>query len=414
MISGAVCEKLADNLRLVEFAGRSGFLWCRSNVGVAGLGVARRVWVEPDAREELSAIVGRELEAFSSGLDGLPPGVGPVAFMSLPFGPDEPATFVIPRVAVRCSEDGSVWRTDITAGGDELPEVEQSCDAESNCEAELDSEPNTFRVSCIDDPQQWRDALFDARSELQAGVAHKVVLARAVEVYAERPIRQDAVLEVLNREYGGCIIYSVDGFVGASPELLVSRLDDVVRAHPMAGTRPRGHDPQEDALIASGLLCSDKDRREHQITIDAVIDSLLDYCSYLDAEPEPSIVSMRNVSHLASIVEGRLHLPVPSILELVHALHPTPAVCGEPRQAALEMIRKYEPRPRGPYAGPVGWVDAAGNGEFAVGIRGAQINGTRAEIWAGVGVLADSDPDAELAETEAKLAAMLGAVTGHP
>src|SRR5262249_19668392 len=161
------------------------------------------------------------------------------------------------------------------------------------------------------------------------------------------------------------------GFVGATPELLVSRLGDIVRSHPMAGTVARSADPTTDTRLAAGLLASAKDREEHRITIDMVHDTLLPYCSYLDEEAEPSVVAMANGQPLATMVEGRLSAPAASVIELMTALHPTPAVCGSPRPAALAMIGRLEGFDRSRYAGPVGWVDAAGNGEWAVGIRSA-------------------------------------------
>jgi isochorismate synthase EntC len=133
-------------------------------------------------------------------------------------------------------------------------------------------------------------------------------------------------------------------------------------------------------------------------------------CSYLDAEAEPSIVAVANVQHLGTLVEGRLRSPHPTVLELVAALHPTPAVCGRPRAAALALIERLERMDRGSYAGPVGWVDGTGNGQFAVGIRTAEFDGRRARIRAGNGIVADSDPSSELAETQSKLQALLSAI----
>ena len=191
----------------------------------------------------------------------------------------------------------------------------------------------------------------------------------------------------------------------------MSRTGDVVRAQPMAGTAPRGGDPATDARLAASLLASPTYRHEHQITIDMVYDTLLPWCSYLDYEPEPSVVGVANVQHLATMVEGRLSQPAPSILELVAALHPTPAVNGWPRDEARAWIEEHEGFDRGRYAGTVGWVDARGNGTFAVSIRCADIDGTTARLVAGNGIVADSDPDTELAETQVKLQAMLSALT---
>ena len=204
--------------------------------------------------------------------------------------------------------------------------------------------------------------------------------------------------------------FAVDGFVGASPELLVSRVGDVVRAQPMAGTTPRTGEPEADQRRAGELLSSEKNRQEHQITIDMVHDTLLPWCSFLDAEPEPSVVPAGPVQHLASIVEGRLSHPTPSVLDLVAALHPTPAVGGWPRTEALALIDELEHVDRGRYAGPVGWVDAEGNGAWAVGIRSVQLEGRSARLFAGVGVVEDSDPLAELEETRSKAQALLGSI----
>jgi isochorismate synthase len=261
------------------------------------------------------------------------------------------------------------------------------------------------------DPAEWC-ALVERLTEVLAGGSSlaKVVLAREVVVQADRPLDRVAVLSRLRAAYPDCHLVSVDGLVGASPELLVSRTGDIVRSHPMAGTAPRGGDPTTDQRLAASLLASAKDRAEHQITIDMVHDTLLGWCSYLDYEAEPSVVAVANVQHLATLVEGRLSRPAPSVLELVAALHPTPAVAGWPRDEAVAWIGAHEGFDRGRYAGTVGWVDAGGNGTWAVALRCAEINGTEARVFAGNGVVVDSDPQAELAETQAKLQALLSAV----
>ena len=219
-----------------------------------------------------------------------------------------------------------------------------------------------------------------------------------------------AVLIRLRASFGSSHLYAVDGFIGASPELLVARHGDVVRAHPLAGTTPRTGDPTVDARLAAQLIASTKDQVEHRVTIEMVRDTLLPWCSYVDWEAEPSVVTVANVQHLGTHVEGRLSTPAPSVLDLVAALQPTPALGGYPRADALALIAELEPFDRGRYGGPVGWVDARGDGEWAVGIRCAQVRGHTARLLAGVGVVAASDPDAELAETQAKFQAMLSAL----
>jgi menaquinone-specific isochorismate synthase len=245
---------------------------------------------------------------------------------------------------------------------------------------------------------------------MRTGRLDKVVLARELIVEADDDIDPLVVLERLRAGYPGAMVYAVDGFVGATPELLVSRHGDLVRSHPHAGTTRRTGDPTTDARLAAALLASVKDRAEHRIAIDAVLDTLLPFCSYVDSEPEPSIVTLANVQHLATLVEGRLSSPPASVLALVAALHPTPAVCGSPTDEALVLIDELEGFDRGRYAGAVGWVDARGDGRFGVAIRCAEIDGRRARLFAGNGIVADSDPQVELAETRAKLQAMLGAI----
>ena len=271
--------------------------------------------------------------------------------------------------------------------------------------------PSEVTVRSVTDPDEWSNAVSSAVARIAATELTKVVLAREIEVTADRPFDAATILRRLHAASPAAFAYSVDGFVGATPELLVSRLGDVVRAQPMAGTLPRTGDPDADARRAGELLGSHKNRVEHQITIDMVHDTLLSWCSYLDAEPQPSIVAAGPVQHLATMVEGRLSSPEPSVLELVAALHPTPAVGGWPRAEAIALQAELEGATRGRYAGPVGWVDASGNGSFGVGIRGMQLDGTTARLFAGVGVVAESDPLAELEETRAKAQAVLSALT---
>lgn len=266
-------------------------------------------------------------------------------------------------------------------------------------------------IDAVPDRDTWRDLVAEATRRINAGELTKVVLARRVTVNTTT-----TPVELANRLFAQHTTgyrYLVDRFVGASPELLVSRQGDVVRAEPMAGTLPLTGDPDADAAAAARLLNSHKDRLEHQITIDALLDGLISSCSYADSEPEPHVAAAGTVQHLATRVEGRLAQPPAHILDLVARLHPTPAVGGSPTVGALELIRELEPFERGRYAGAVGWVDGKGDGEWAVAIRCAELSdaaGGQATLHAGVGVVADSDPAAELAETDAKLRTMLGAL----
>ena len=332
----------------------------------------------------------------------------PVAFGALPYDRDAAASLVVPSVLHARSAEGERWTTTVAPAAGGTPGIGPESEPERGRVA---SAPNAVTVRSVTDPEAWTGAVSSAVERIAAADLTKVVLAREIEVIADRPFDAATILRRLRTASPAAYAYSVDGFVGATPELLVSRIGDVVRAQPMAGTLPRTGDPDADARRAGELLGSHKNRMEHQITIDMVHDTLLSWCSYLDAEPQPSIVAAGPVQHLATMVEGRLSSPELSVLELVAALHPTPAVGGWPRAQALALQADLERTSRGCYAGPVGWVDASGNGSFGVGIRGMQLHGATARLFAGVGVVAESDPLAELEETRAKAQAVLTALT---
>jgi menaquinone-specific isochorismate synthase len=326
---------------------------------------------------------------------------GPVAFGALPFDRTMPGRFTIPATMWSRTSDGDRSRTDVF-----VPDVQPIPEETTGVVVE----PAELTIRSALPPRQWCDAVSAARDRIRAGELIKVVLAREIEVLADSPIDHVGLWLRLLEAHPMAFCFAVDGFIGASPELLVSRSGSTVRARPMAGTTPRTGHGDVDQRRAGELLASEKNRSEHQITIDAVHDRLLGWCSYLDAEPSPSVVPAGPVQHLATLVEGRLSQPEPSVLDLVAALHPTPAVGGEPTTAALAVQSELEPASRGRYAGPVGWVDSTGNGTFAVGIRSIELDGERGRLFAGVGVVADSDPESELAESRAKAQAVLSAI----
>jgi menaquinone-specific isochorismate synthase len=216
----------------------------------------------------------------------------------------------------------------------------------------------------------------------------------------------------LRSSFGNSYRYSIDGFIGASPELLLEIDGHIIRSHPLAGTTPRTGDPETDSELAQKLISSMKDQVEHRVVIDVIHDMLLPYCSYLDWEPEPSVIQVANVQHLGTLIEGHLSDDHPHILELARQLCPTPALGGHPRNLALQIINEVEGFDRKNYGGAVGWINAEGNGTWAVAIRCAELSHDRkiARLIAGGGIVAASDPDAELAETQAKFQAMLSAI----
>lgn len=394
-------RRVDRDLDLLELAGRDGLLIERSRVGLAGRGVALRVALA-DAAEVLAAIEADDEVGV--------PGTGAVAFGALPFQPDPSVELVIPEVVWGRADDGTRWVT--TIGPVDGPDRTES-EVMGAPDVTPAVDPSQITVQPVKAVAWWCELVAHATKAMrEAGPngLRKVVLAREVLVDADVPFDRSVIIARLRGAYPGCFLFHVDGFLGASPELLVGRSGDVVRAQPMAGTAPRGGDPATDARLGAGLLASPTYREEHQITIDMVYDTLLPWCSYLDYEAEPSVIGVANVQHLATLVEGRLSQPPPSILELVTALHPTPAVNGLPRDLATAWILEHEGFDRGRYAGTVGWVDGRGNGTWAVSIRCAEVHGAHARLYAGNGIVADSDPDTELAETQVKLQAVLGAL----
>lgn len=398
--------RLDADIDPVALGARSGLLWAREGFALAGIGEAESIPFGPGRAAEASARL-----AALTGVDDVDvPGTGAVAFAALPFDRELTDRLIVPRIVVgRAAIDGQRW---ITVVGDvSLDEAMAEVMSVLEQPVPAGPEPSSFRLDSTLAPEIWRDEVVGfARDRIQAGDLDKAVLARELRLRTDHPIDIATVVERLSSAYPAAILFSVDGFVGASPELLVARDGDIVRAHPLAGTAPRSSDPATDASHSAALLSSTKDRWEHRITIDWLLDTLLPFCSYVDAEPEPTIVTLANVHHLGTRVEGRLSGPASSVLELVEALHPTPAVGGQPQDVALTLIEALERADRGRYAGPCGWVDGAGNGGFAVSVRSAEISGTEARIFAGVGVVGDSDPAAELAETRSKFQAMLGAL----
>lgn len=390
----ATTRRYHGDLDLNDVARGDGVLFVRSGIGVAGRGVAARV----SADRALSTLRAIEHDDESNGV------AGPIALGALPFLDTDDTELLVPVVVARKDDQGRTWVTRILGH-----------DAD-----DLDLEPSsrprptsgTFTIRPITSIEVHRNAVKAARDAVRRGEIVKAVIARALEVEADHDIDVHAVLLRLRASFGASYRYSIDGLIGASPELLVSVRGDVVRSHPLAGTTPRTGDPATDAELARALIASTKDQVEHRVVIDVVHDTLLPDCSYLDWEPEPSVIPVANVQHLGTLIEGRLSDPRPDSLTLARRLCPTPALGGHPRDEALRLIGEVEGFTRGRYGGAVGWIDATGDGEWAVTIRCAEFSDDRrrARLVAGGGIVADSDPDAELAETQAKFQAMLSAL----
>jgi len=392
----AVTRPLGRSVDLNDVARGDGYLFVRDGVGVAARGVAARVALA-------------DVPAFLSAIEHVDEvgGCSPIALGSLPFEAHLPAALIVPSLVVGKAADGRQWVTRIEDGDEPVDDLDVLAGFPR-------PEPSAaaFTVGEMAPTERYLDAVRAARDAVKQGRLAKAVIAREVAVTSDRPIDVHAVLLRLRASFGSSYRYSIDGFIGASPELLVRVDGNTIESHPLAGTAPRTGDPTTDARVAAELIASTKNQIEHRSVIEMVHDTLLPWCSYLDWEPEPSIVTVANVQHLGTRVEGWLSDPRPNVLELVRALLPTPALGGSPRDAAAELIAKVEGFTRGRYGGAVGWVDASGNGTWAVAIRCAELSDDRrsARLVAGGGIVAESDPLAELAETQAKLQAMLSAI----
>jgi len=257
---------------------------------------------------------------------------------------------------------------------------------------------------------EWTRIVAEAVTAIKDEAIRKVVLARSVIVRSDTAPDGFNILSHLERSYRQCFGFGwrVNGatFIGASPELLVRSSGGVVTSNPLAGTAPRGEGEAEDRMLAEALMRSEKDRIEHRYVVDDVAERLAPLADDLIVPAEPSLKRMATVQHLSTRVTGTTR-PGAHVLDLVDALHPTPAVGGTPRDPALAFIEDAEPFDRGWYTGGIGWIDAAGDGEFAIGLRCGLLEGTNAHVFAGAGIVADSDPDAELLETRLKFRPML-------
>src|SRR5438067_2534115 len=276
------------------------------------------------------------------------------------------------------------------------------------------SAARALEVSAVRNPIAWTAAVEAAAARLRAGEAEKVVLAREVVAHGDGVVSAGAVMRALRAAYPSCFNYLIAGadgtaFAGASPELLVRRSGPRAFAQPMAGSGGRGATDAEDETLARRLIESNKDAHEHRVVSQFVVDALRPFSTAVNARG-PEVVRFTNIQHLATSVDAQLNHPAADVLTLAAALHPTPAVGGWPRDAADLLIDELEGMERGWYAGAVGWIDGRGDGELAIALRCGLLWEDGARLYAGVGVMPDSDPARELEETELKFKALLTAL----
>jgi isochorismate synthase len=432
---------------LLALAGESGFAWHSPGRTLVTAGVAARIPVPagPGRLERLAATVAALLSPATT------PAGGPLAVGALPFDDATPGLLTVPALILEPAPGGGVLATSVAAGADPpnpaalaarlLPrpspagvEAQGGPGRADGSAASLGGAapgtgrgraaarrggpglgqargeaarwPEVVRVTARWERPGWRAAVAAILDAIAAGHLDKAVLAREVMVEADRPFGRAALLGRLAARGAGAYLYASGGFIGASPELLVARSGRLARSQPLAGTVPRGASPAEEAAGLSWLRTSAKEALEHRLVVDAVTGALAKAADRVEVAAT-QIVRLPTVAHLGTEVTAWLGDPPPSALDLLALLHPTPAVAGTPPQAALDLLARLEPSSRGLYAGPVGWVNGSGDGEWAVALRCATLEGRCVRLFAGAGIVAGSDPDAEWDETASKLRAIL-------
>ena len=397
---------------------------------LAGLGVAQEATSRGAAR---FAEVAREClrtggEAVLDEPRGLPAGAGPAWLGGFAFDPEggasptwsslEPASLVLPELSLcRSGERTFLTLNAVVGPGDDAGRVQGTLEARlAGLRAEaplplLDPHPTAHAgIRSARPPAEFEAAVQAATEQIDAAAMSKVVLAREVIVEAAAAHDPAALFGAMREQFPACFCFCCGtpeaAFLGASPELLVRRSGAGVSTVALAGSTRRSSDPAVDDHLGEQLLRSDKDRREQRIVTERIVRALSPHSVWVEAAPEPEIVKVANIQHLATPVIAQLTEPR-SAIELAGMLHPTPAVGGEPWPPAARAIAELEGMDRGWYAAPVGWMDATEDGEFCVALRSALLRDREAHLFAGVGVVAGSDPAAELAETEVKLGALL-------
>jgi isochorismate synthase len=428
-----------DPSAVVAAARRPGEPWfCfeqpdRDGSAVAALGA---VWALEERGEERFGAVARRLrtlvgDAFADSPEG-PPGSGLIAVGGFAFAADggssrrwqgfAPASLTVPEVSFARKADATWLTVNVTASPDDteddlLARVQRRL---SELRAAplplLDPAPaGAYEVRSAMPPSHYEEAVARAVQRIRGGELEKVVLAREVEVHAPLVHDPGAVVGLLREAFPSCYVFAIGRgdatFLAASPELLIRREGQRASTVALAGSARRSADPAVDDHLGEQLLHSEKDREENAIVARRIARVLSRHSVWVTAAPEPGLVRVANIQHLGAPIRAQLASPIGAV-ELAGLLHPTPAVGGEPSAVAQLLIPALEGLDRGWYAGPVGWTDSVGDGEFCVALRCALLRGRLATLYSGCGIVRDSDPAAELAESEVKLQALLPLLAG--
>ena len=376
--------------------------WLRAGEGLVGWGVFATTTVSgPQRFADARKWWLKQLESFAITNSVHGNGTGPVLFASFSFSSDEESVLIIPQVIVGKKGDKS-WITWI--GSSPQPDLNVSAPDLIHNSITWDSDEHA------DDA--WKSRVSTAVDRIQSGKLDKVVLARDFTGHSDQDIEPRTILKKLAAEYPSTWNFSVAGLVGATPELLLRLSRKMVTSRVLAGTISKTGNDERDLALAASLARSSKDLEEHLYAVQSVADALEPFCTSTNVPDAPYVLHLANVMHLATDVTGAIaeklaHVDAFTILE---QLHPSAAVCGTPREQAGQLITEIESMSRGRYAGPVGWIDAAGDGELGIALRCGQIDGDSIRIFAGCGIVASSDPDKELAESVAKLVPMRSAL----
>ena len=378
------------------------FAWVRAGEGLVGWGVHATTTVSgphrfADARHWWQ----KQLEGFAVTNTVHGNGTGPVLFSSFSFSPDDVSVLVIPKVIVGKKGDKS-WITWI--GSEPQPVLNSNAPALPKVSVTWELDANSA--------EQWKSRVQTAINRIATQELDKVVLARDAVGTSQSPIDPRSVLRTLALEYPSTWNFSVSGLVGATPELLLRLTKSMVTSRVLAGTISKTGDDERDLALAASLARSSKDLEEHEYAVRSVADAIEPFCTSINVPESPFVLHLANVMHLATDVTGALAETLAHVdaFTIIEQLHPSAAVCGTPRPQAGALINEIEEMSRGRYAGPVGWIDAAGDGELGIALRCGQIKGDSIRIFAGCGIVAGSDPDKELAESEAKFLPMRSAL----
>lgn len=405
-IRTAIDRVALDALRTL--AARDGWLLESSDVIRVGFGGSAATITLDEGLEHSSGVVAQLRTHELTGDDG-PPGTGIVAFSSLPFDRSAVAQLDVARFTITQFRAGGAWITALEGALDWRALLD-------GADTPLQETQNVRSITYQPTPDEYAHNVALAVEILRRKEIDKVVLARAVLGSVLEPLDPASIAQRLRQREPICTVYSMpigDGwrFLGASPELLARRQGANVQCHPLAGTiaLPANAAPDD---YQNWLLGSTKNLHEHAVLVDDIINILADFYEDIAADPGPSIVALRTVAHLGTWISGTASdaETAPDALDVLRLLHPTAAVGGIPRASAYELIGRLEQHDRGHYAGPVGWIDANGDGEWWVGIRGLMVRGNQFEAWAGAGIVSESDPIAEREETKDKLASVLSSV----